>query len=81
MATSPATSPRLPADGRVGAERSTVRRSTETKAAFKTTELIAYLAATAGVLTPAVAFGTVLIERLQRIGVTFEELTGTPSAS
>ena len=39
------------------------------------------LPATAGVLSPAVAFGTVLIERLQRIGIMFEELTGTPSAS
>jgi hypothetical protein len=32
------------------ADRSTVRRSTETKAAFKTTELMAYVAATVGVL-------------------------------
>ena len=45
-------STRLP-DGRVTAERGAVPRSTETKAAFKTTELIAYLAATAGVLIAA----------------------------
>ena len=53
MATSPATSTRLPADGRATAKRGTVRRSTETKAAFKTTELIAYLVATVGVLIAA----------------------------
>ena len=53
MATTPATSTRLPADGRATVERGTVRRSTETKAAFKTTELIAYLAATVGVLIAA----------------------------
>ena len=50
MAISPATSTRLPADGRASG---TVRRSTETKAAFKTTELIAYLAATVAVLVAA----------------------------
>jgi hypothetical protein len=53
MATSPVASTRLPADGRTTTERGTVRRSTETKAAFKTTELIAYLAATVGVLIAA----------------------------
>jgi hypothetical protein len=53
MATSPIASTRLPADGRAAAERATVRRSTETKAAFKTTEFIAYLAATVGVLIAA----------------------------
>jgi hypothetical protein len=38
MATSPAASPRFQADGRSATERRPVR-STETKAAFKTTEL------------------------------------------
>ena len=52
MATSPAAPTRLPADRGPAAER-TVRRSTETKAAFKTTELIAYVVATAGVLIAA----------------------------
>jgi hypothetical protein len=33
-----------------GTERGAVRRSTETKAAFKTTELIAYVAAVVGVV-------------------------------
>jgi hypothetical protein len=50
---SPAASTRIPADGRAAAERRTVRRSTETKAAFKTTELMAYVAATVGVLIAA----------------------------
>jgi hypothetical protein len=53
MATSPAASTRLPADGRVTAERGTVRRSTETKASFKTTEFFAYLAVLAGILISA----------------------------
>jgi hypothetical protein len=38
---------------RTGADRSAVRRSTETKAAFKTTELMAYVFAVAGVLIAA----------------------------
>jgi hypothetical protein len=53
MATSHAASTRLPADGRVTAERGTVRRSTETKASFKTTEFFAYLAVLAGTLISA----------------------------
>ena len=53
MATSPAASTRMPADRGASAEHRTVRRSTETKAAFKTTELIAYVLATAGVLIAA----------------------------
>ena len=53
MATSPAASPRIPADGRATAERRPVPRSTETKAAFKTTELIAYIVASAMVLIAA----------------------------
>jgi hypothetical protein len=53
VATSPATSTRLPADGRSSAERHPARRSTETKAAFKTSELMAYVAATVGVLIAA----------------------------
>jgi hypothetical protein len=53
MATSTATSTRLPADGRATAERGTVRRSTETKASFKTTEFFAYLAVLAGILLSA----------------------------
>jgi hypothetical protein len=53
MATSPAASTRIPADGRATGERPTVRRSTETKAAFKTTEMVAYVLATAGVLIAA----------------------------
>ena len=48
MAASPATSP-LAAD-RDGTRRTPVRKSTETKAAFKTTELMAYVAAVVGVL-------------------------------
>ena len=51
MATSPAASTR--ADGHAVADRGSVRRSTETKSAFKTTELIAYVAAVAGVLIAA----------------------------
>jgi hypothetical protein len=50
---SPAASTRISADNRATAERRTVRRSTETKAAFKTTELMAYAAATVGVLIAA----------------------------
>jgi hypothetical protein len=51
MATSPAAaSTRATADGRTVADRGAVRRSTETKAAFKTTELITYVVATIGVL-------------------------------
>jgi hypothetical protein len=53
MATSPAAASRISTDDRATAERRTVRRSTETKAAFKTTELIAYVAATVGVLVAA----------------------------
>jgi hypothetical protein len=53
MATSPAASTRIPADGRTTAERRPVRRSTETKAAFKTTELVAYIIASAMVLIAA----------------------------
>ena len=37
-------------DDRGGVGHTSVRRSTETKAAFKTTELMAYVAAVAGVL-------------------------------
>src|SRR5688500_1516790 len=51
MATSPAASTR--ADGHAIADRGSVRRSTETKSAFKTTELIAYVVAVAGVLIAA----------------------------
>ena len=53
MATSPAASTRIPADGRATAERRPVRRSTETKAAFKTTELIVYVVASVLVLISA----------------------------
>jgi hypothetical protein len=53
MATSPAASTRLASDGRTTAERRPVRRSTETKAAFKTTELIVYVVASALVLIAA----------------------------
>jgi hypothetical protein len=52
MATSPAAPTRIAAEGRTTAERRPVR-STETKAAFKTTELIAYVVATVGVLIAA----------------------------
>ena len=48
MAASPATSP-LTTD-RDHSRRTPVRKSTETKAAFKTTELMAYVAAVVGVL-------------------------------
>jgi hypothetical protein len=47
MATSPAVSARTTDRGRA------VRRTTETKAAFKTTELIAYVVAVVGVLIAA----------------------------
>ena len=50
MATSPAVS--TGADGRAGS-RGATRRTTETKAAFKTTELIAYVVAVVGVLIAA----------------------------
>jgi hypothetical protein len=53
MATSQAAPSRISNDNRATAERHTVRRSTETKAAFKTTELIAYVVATLGVLIAA----------------------------
>jgi hypothetical protein len=57
MAASPATSTRLPADRlerNNGTEHDRVRRlSTETKAAFKTTEFFAYLAVLAGILISA----------------------------
>ena len=53
MATSPAASTRITTEGRSTGERPAVRRSTETKAAFKTTELIAYVVATIGVLIAA----------------------------
>ena len=52
MATSPAVSART-ADARADRDRGAVRRTTETKAAFKTTELIAYVVAVAGVLIAA----------------------------
>jgi hypothetical protein len=50
MATSPAASTRVPTDGHAIADRGPVRRSTETKSAFQTTEMIAYVVATIGVL-------------------------------
>jgi hypothetical protein len=53
MATSPTASTRIAADRRATAERGPVRRSTETKSAFKTTEMIAYVVATVGVLIAA----------------------------
>ena len=40
-------------DGELGARRPARRRTTETKASFKTTEFFAYLAAVAGVLIAA----------------------------
>ena len=52
MATSPV-APTRAADGRAHHDRSAVRRTTETKAAFKTTELIAYVVAVVGVLLAA----------------------------
>jgi hypothetical protein len=51
MATTPAPTARVSADHR--GERGDVRRTTETKAAFKTTELIAYVVAVVGVLIAA----------------------------
>ena len=53
MATSPAASTRARTDGHAIADRGPVRRSTETKSSFKTTELIAYVVAVAGVLIAA----------------------------
>jgi hypothetical protein len=52
MATSPA-APRRAADGRAERSRGAVRRTTETKAAFKTTEMVAYVVAVVGVLIAA----------------------------
>lgn len=52
MATSPAARTRA-ADGRADHNHGAVRRTTETKAAFKTTELIAYVVAVVGVLVAA----------------------------
>jgi hypothetical protein len=52
MATSPAVATR-DVDGRPDRGHSAVRRTTETKAAFKTTELIAYVVAVVGVLVAA----------------------------
>ena len=52
MATSPAAPSRTSA-GHALADRTPVRRSTETKSAFKTTEMIAYVVAVAGVLIAA----------------------------
>ena len=53
MATSSAAPGRTSADSRTFADRTPVRRSTETKSAFKTTEMIAYVVAIAGVLIAA----------------------------
>jgi hypothetical protein len=53
MATSSAAPSRTSADGHALADRTPVRRSTETKSAFKTTEMIAYVVAVAGVLIAA----------------------------
>ena len=50
MATSPAASTRIPADGHATVDRGAVRRSTETKSAYKTTEMIAYVVAAIGVV-------------------------------
>ena len=52
MATSPA-APTRAIDGRADRGAGAVRRTTETKAAFKTTELIAYVIAVVGVLIAA----------------------------
>ena len=52
MATSHA-APTRDVDVRANHDRGAVRRSTETKAAFKTTELIAYVVAVVGVLLAA----------------------------
>ena len=49
MATSPAAATRV-TDGRADRGHVAARRTTETKAAFKTTELIAYVVAVVGVL-------------------------------
>ena len=53
MATSSAAPSRTSADSHALADRTPVRRSTETKSAFKTTEMIAYVVAVAGVLIAA----------------------------
>jgi hypothetical protein len=53
MAASSAAPSRGTADAHTLGDRGPVRRSTETKSAFKTTELIAYVAAVAGVLIAA----------------------------
>ena len=52
MATSPAV-PTRATDGRADRGPSAVRRTTETKAAFKTTEMVAYVVAVVGVLIAA----------------------------
>jgi hypothetical protein len=52
MATTPA-APSRGLDGRTDDNRRAVRRTTETKAAFKTTELIAYVVTVVGVLIAA----------------------------
>jgi hypothetical protein len=52
MATSPA-APTRAAEGRTDRGHGTVRRTTETKAAFKTTELVVYVVASAMVLIAA----------------------------
>ena len=52
MAASPA-APTRAVDGRANHDRGAVRRTTETKAAFKTTEFIAYVVAVVGVLLAA----------------------------
>jgi hypothetical protein len=53
MATSPAAPTRVTGDGHAVRDRGPVRRSTETKSAFKTTEMIAYVVAVVGVLIAA----------------------------
>ena len=53
MATSPAAPTRITGDANAVRERRPVRRSTETKSAFKTTEMIAYVVAVVGVLIAA----------------------------
>jgi hypothetical protein len=53
MATSPAAPTRVTADGNGVRDHGPVRRSTETKSAFKTTEMIAYVVAVVGVLIAA----------------------------
>ena len=52
MATSPA-APTRDLTGRADRDHRAVRRTTETKAAFKTTEMIAYVVAVVGVLIAA----------------------------